>query len=327
MLVINNYSFLYIKYMKLQQLRYLREVAKRGLNVSEAAAALFTSQPGVSKQIRQLEQELGVDIFVRHGKRVVEITEPGRAILGIAERILRDAENLKRVGSEFSNEAEGSLTIATTHTQARYALPAVIQRFVERYPKVQLRLHQGNPTQISEMVSSGEADIAIATEAIGLFSDLVMLPCYQWNRCVVVTPDHDLLRLPALTLEAIAAYPIITYDFAFTGRSQVNQAFERRGLAPSVVLTAIDADVIKTYVELGLGIGIVAAMAFDPERDRGLRALDASHLFESSTTRIGIRRGAYLRRYVYDFIQLFAPHLSRGVVEATMAGRGSSYEL
>lgn len=307
--------------MKLQQLRYLCEVANQGLNLSKAAEILHTSQPGISKQIRLLENELGVDIFVRNGKRVVETTPPGRAILEIAERMLRDAKNLKQVGQEFANEASGSLTIATTHTQARYALPSAIKHFTARYPKVRLVLRQGNPTQIAELVTSGVADIAIATEAIELFSELVMLPCYQWNRCVIVPSRHPLLKLKELTLEAIAEHPIITYDFAFTGRSKINQAFDAKGLVPNVVLTAIDADVIKTYVELGLGIGILAQMAFEPLRDRHLRAIDASHLFEPSTTRIGISRNSYLRKYVYDFIEMFAPHLDRAAVVAAMAER------
>jgi LysR family cys regulon transcriptional activator len=304
--------------MKLQQLRYLCEVASQGLNLSKAAEVLHTSQPGISKQIRLLENELGIDIFIRNGKRVVKITPPGQAILEIAERMLRDAKNLKQVGQEFANEATGSLTIATTHTQARYALPAAIKHFTARYPKVRLILRQGNPTQIAELVTSGEADIAIATEAIELFHELVMLPCYQWNRCVIVPPRHPLLKLEKLTLEAIAQYPIITYDFAFTGRSKINQAFDIRGLKPTVVLTAIDADVIKTYVELGLGIGILAQMAFEPKRDKHLRSIDASHLFEPSTTRIGISRNSYLRGYVFDFIEIFAPHLNPDIVKAAM---------
>jgi LysR family cys regulon transcriptional activator len=307
--------------MKLQQLRYLCEVANQGLNLSKAAEMLHTSQPGISKQIRLLETELEVDIFVRNGKRVVNVTPPGRAILEIAERMLRDAKNLKQVGQDYANEATGSLTIATTHTQARYALPPAIKHFTARYPKVKLILRQGNPTQISEMVTSGDADIAIATEAIELFDELVMLPCYQWNRCIVVGPRHPLLKLDELTLEAIAQYPIVTYDFAFTGRSKINQAFDAKGLVPNVVLTALDADVIKTYVELGLGIGILAQMAFEPKRDRHLRSIDASHLFAASTTRIGISRNSYLRGYVYDFIEIFAPHLSPAVVKTAMESR------
>ncbi|HWH46358.1 MAG TPA: HTH-type transcriptional regulator CysB [Burkholderiales bacterium] len=308
--------------MKLQQLRYICEVARHNLNLSNAAEALFTSQPGISKQIRSLEDELGVDIFVRHGKRVVAVTEPGKAILEIAQRVLKDIENLRQVGEEFTEEDNGHLTIATTHTQARYALPQVIQRFTKRYPGVRLSLRQGSPTQISELVTSGEADIAIATEAIELYEDLVMLPCYEWNRCVLAPPGHPLLKAKKLTLEAMAKFPIITYDFAFTGRSKMNQAFADRGLTPNVVLTAIDADVIKTYVELGLGIGIVAMMAYDPKRDTHLRAMDASHLFESSTTRIGIRKNSYLRGYTYEFIEMFASHLTRKVVDGAMHTKG-----
>ncbi len=304
--------------MKIQQLRYLYEVARQGLNVSLAAEKLHTSQPGVSKQIQLLEEELGVDILVRHGKRITGITEPGQKILAITERILRETENLTRVGADITGETEGSLSIVTTHTQARYALPSVIKTFSARYPDVQLRLHQGNPTQIVEMATSGEADIAIATEAIALCEELVMLPCYQWNRCVIAPPGHPLLTDPVLTLERIAEYPIITYDFAFTGRSQINKAFAEHNLNPNVVLMALDADVIKTYVELGLGIGIVASMAYDPQRDRNLRAIDASHLFDPSTTKIGIRRGTYLRGYTYAFIEMFAPHLDHSVVTAAM---------
>jgi LysR family cys regulon transcriptional activator len=313
--------------MKLQQLRYLSEVARRGLNVSEAAEALHTSQPGVSKQIRALEDELGVEVFVRHGKRLVEVTEPGKAVLAIAERILAEAANLRRAGEEFANEKLGTLTIAATHTQARYALPKPVAAFKRRYPKVQLVIHQGNPTQICEQVLAGEADLCVATEAIALYPELVSVPVYQWNRCVVVPAKHPLTK-GALTLEALSQYPIVTYDFAFANRSLVQKAFESRSLKPNVVLTALDSDVIKTYVELGLGVGILAKMAFDPKRDRGLRAIDASHLFESSTTRLGIKRGAYLRRYAYEFIELFAPHLPRAIIEGAVVGdEGSRYEL
>jgi LysR family transcriptional regulator, cys regulon transcriptional activator len=309
--------------MNLQQLRYIQEVARRGLNVSDAAEALFTSQPGVSKQIRLLESELGVEIFARHGKRLVAVTEPGRAVLAIAERVLRDVGNLQQVGEEFSNETSGSLSIATTHTQARYVLPRVVRDFMQRYPQVKLSLHQGNPQQVCEMVLDGTADIAIATEAIADNDDLVMLPCYQWNRCVVATPRHPILRESPLTLETIARYPIITYDDAFTGRSHINKAFLGRGLKPNVVLSAIDSDVIKKYVEMDLGIGILARMAYDPEEDRRLGMVDASHLFESSTTRIGLRKRAWLRSYVYAFIEGFAPQLSRRMVEAALEGGGT----
>ncbi len=304
--------------MKLQQLRYLCEVANQDLNLTRAAKKLHTSQPGISKQIQLLEDELGVEIFIRNGKRMVSITPPGQNIVEIAGKILREANNLKWVGQEFTNKDVGSLTVATTHTQARYALPPTIRQFTTRYPKVKLTIRQGNPTQISQLVTSGEADVAIATEAIEFFHELVMLPCYQWNRCIITPPEHPLLSLRKISLEAIVKYPIITYDFAFTGRSKINQAFEARGLVPNVVLTALDADVIKTYVELGLGIGIVAQMAFDPNRDKHLRSIDAGHLFESSTTRIGIRKNSYLRSYILDFIQMFSPQLNRITVKKAM---------
>jgi LysR family cys regulon transcriptional activator len=313
--------------MNIQQLRYVFEISRRNLNVSDAAEALFTSQPGVSKQIRLLEEELGVDIFVRHGKRLTGITEPGREVLAIAGRVLRDLDNLRQVGREFAAEDVGQLTIATTHTQARYALPPVVAEFTRRYPKVRLVLHQGNPTQVCDEVASGTADIAIATEAIEGYPDLVSLPCYQWNRGVIAPPDHPVMAGRNLTLEAIARYPIITYDFAFSGRSQINKAFEARGLTPNVVLTAIDADIIKTYVRLGLGIGIVATMAFDDKVDLDLRMADASHLFESSTTRIGLRRNDYLRGYTYAFIELFAPQLTRKMIEMSLSGGGSDAGL
>ncbi len=313
--------------MKLQQLRYLKEVAKRGLNVSEAAQALHTSQPGVSKQIRQLEEELGVDLLVRRGKRVVELTDPGRAILAVVERILQDTENLRLVAREFGSEGSGSLVIATTHTQARYALPPVVSRFTQRYPNVRLSLRQGSPAYIAQLVRSGEADIAITTEAAELYRGLVLLPCHQWNRCVITPLRHPLLREKPLTLEAIARHPVITYDFALAGDSPIKRAFEQKRIEPNIVLTAIDADVIKVYVEMGLGVGILAKMAFDPARDLGLRLIDASHLFEPSMARIGLRPNAYLRRYVYDFVEMFSPHLKRAIVDATLKGEGSSYEL
>ena len=313
--------------MKLQQLRYLREVVRRGLNVSEAAEALYTSQPGISKQIRLLEDELGVQILVRHGKRVVDLTEPGRIIVDIAERMLQDADNLRAVGKEFGKEDTGALTIATTPTQARYALPAVVQRFVQRHPRVRLSLHEGSPAQIVELVTAGGVDVGIVTESYPQVENLVLLPCYQWNRGVITPPDHPLLKDKQLTLEGIARYPIVTYEFAFSPDSPIGKAFDARGLKPKIALTAVDADVIKGYVELGLGVGILARMAYDETRDPGLRLLDASHLFEASMTRIAVRRNAYLRRYVYDFIEMFAPHLSRTVVEKTMREPGTNYEL
>ena len=314
--------------MNFQQLRYVRETVRQGLNLTEAAKKLHTSQPGVSKQIRALEEELGVEVFVRHGKRLVSVTEPGKAVIAIAERILAEASNLRRAGEEFANEKLGTLTIAATHTQARYALPTAVARFKKKYPSVQLHIHQGNPTQVCDQVVAGNADLCVATEAIALYPELVSLPVYQWNRCVVVPPKHPLLKVTPLTLEALAQYPIVTYDIAFANRSLVQKAFENRGLEPNVVLTALDSDVIKTYVELGLGVGILAKMAFDEKRDDPLRAIDASHLFESSTTRLGIKRGAYLRRYAYEFIEMFAPQLPRSIVERAVTGQeGSRYEL
>jgi LysR family cys regulon transcriptional activator len=313
--------------MKLQQLRYLHEVAKRGLNLSEAALALHTSQPGISKQVKLLEEELGVQILVRNGKRVVDVTEPGRIVLDIAARILRDAENLRQVGREFGTQGTGALTIATTHTQARYALPPVVQRFVQRYPRVRLSLREGSPQQLAALMLDGAADIAIITEAYEEYEDLLTLPCYQWNRCVITPHGHALQKQKHVTLEAVARYPLITYDFAFTRDSPIKRAFDARGLKPQVSLTAVDADVIKTYVELGLGVGILARMAVDPARDSGLHVIDASHLFDASTTRIGLRRNVYLRGYVYDFIEMFAPHLTRSIVESTLRGEGSQYEL
>jgi LysR family cys regulon transcriptional activator len=304
--------------VNLQQLRYLCAIVDHGLNVSDAADALFTSQPGISKQVRALEDELGVPVFVRHGKRLAALTPAGAQVVGTARQALRAVENLKRVGAEFRSEDTGTLSIATTHTQARYVLPRVIRDFATRYPKVKVLLHQGNPLQVAQYTSSGEADVGIATETLATFPELVTLPCYDWNRCVLVPRGHPLAAVTPLTLAAIARFPIVTYDFAFTGRSQINRAFEAEGLAPNVVLAALDADVIKTYVELGMGIGIVAQMAFDPERDTGFVGLDASHLFAPSTTRLALRRDVLLRGYVYDFIAGFVPALDRAAVDAAL---------
>ena len=313
--------------MNLQQLRYIHEVARRGLSVSEAANALFTSQPGVSKQIRQLEVELGIEIFVRHGKRLVEVTEPGRQVLAIAARMLVDIENLRQVGQEFSDETAGRLTIATTHTQARYVLPSAIGAFVKRYPKVRLSLHQGNPQQVCRMVLDGDADIAIATEALSGYEDLLVLPCHRWNRCVIAPVGHPILEAQPLTLEEIGRWPIVTYDPAFTGRTQMDRAFSTRGVELNVVLSAVDSDIVKTYVGMGLGIGILASMAYDPALDQGLGMRDASHLFDASITRLGIRRHAWLRGYIFTFIELFAPSLTRKVVDRAMAGGGSDFDI
>lgn len=301
--------------MKLQQLRYIWEVAHHDLNVSATAQSLYTSQPGISKQIRLLEDELGVEVFARSGKHLTHITPAGQTIIEQAGEILRKVDSIKQVAQEYSNEKKGSLSIATTHTQARYALPPVIGEFIERYPDVSLHMHQGSPIQIAELAADGAVDFAIATEGLDLFGDLVMMPCYNWNRCIVVPKSHPLARLKTLTLEAVAEHPIVTYVFGFTGRSKLDDAFGKLGLTPRVVFTATDADVIKTYVRLGLGIGIIAQMAYDPDQDSGLVALDASHLFEPSTTMIGCRRGTFLRGYMYEFMELFAPHLTHQVVE------------
>jgi LysR family cys regulon transcriptional activator len=312
--------------MKLQQLRYIWEVAHHDLNVSATAQSLYTSQPGISKQIRLLEDELGVEIFSRSGKHLTRITPAGEAILRTAGEILRKVESIKQVAQEFSNERKGSLSIATTHTQARYALPSVIEDFIEKYPEVSLHMHQGTPMQISEMAADGSVDFAIATEALDLFSDLIMLPCYRWNRSVLVKRDHPLAQLSNLTLEDVAKHPIVTYVFGFTGRSKLDEAFMQRGLAPRVVFTAADADVIKTYVRLGLGIGIVAKMAYNPEIDQDLVALDASHLFGESVTKIGFRRGTFLRGFMYEFIEALAPHLNKEIVDEAF-GCSSKVEL
>lgn len=310
--------------MNLQQLRYLHEIARRNLNVTEAAAALYTSQPGVSKQVRLLEEELGVTIFERCGKRLTGITEPGRQVLEIVANMLRDVGNLKRIGEEYAGNESGTLDVASTHTQARYVLPPVVKRFMERYPRVRLRLRQGNPIQVAEWVANGEADIGIATEALADQPRLVTLPCYQWSHLIVAPRGHPVLSggNEKLTLELIASWPLITYDPTFTGRTKIDRAFHRAGITPNIVLTAIDSDVIKAYVELGLGIGIIAEMAFDPTRDTALTALPTGHLFESNTTRLAIRRGVWLRRFDFDFIQLFAPQLSETMVRASLKGDG-----
>ena len=304
--------------MNLQQLKYLREIARNGLKVSVAAESLFTSQPGISKQIRLLEEELGVTILVRNGKRITALTEPGRIVLDIAERILQDTDNLREIGREFNVGGRGTLVIATTHTQARYALPPVVSRFMKRHPQVRLMLREGSPAQIAALLRDGIADVGIATESDEEFGELVTLPCAQWTRSVITPLKHPLLGAGPLTLEKIAQYPLITYDFAFTPNSPIKRAFDAAGIKPNVVLTAVAADVIKAYVEQGMGIGILAKMAFDPARDHGVRLINADHLFEPSTTRIALRRNAWLRGYVYDFIELFAPPLNRNAVTAAL---------
>jgi len=312
--------------MNLHQLRFVREAVRQNYNLTDAAKALFTSQPGVSKAIIELEEELGVDIFTRHGKRIRGLTEPGRLVLESVELIMQEIDSLKRIGKEYAAQDSGSFTIATTHTQARYILPKVVQAFMQKYPKVRLSLLQGNPKQIADMVKSDQADLAIATEAITTIDGLITLPAYQWEHVVVAPPEHPLFKSRAISLEEIASYPIITYDAAFAGRSKIDHAFGLRSLKPDVLLEAIDADVIKTYVELGMGIGIIAGMAFDAERDRGLRAIPVGHLFGMNTSRVAIKQGAYLRSYVYTFIELLTPTLNRKMVESAMRG-GDNYEL
>ena len=304
--------------MKLHQLKYVHEVARQGLSISAAAEALHTSQPGVSKQIQMLEDELNLQIFQRNGKRLTGITEPGRHIVKLAATVMLEMQNIKRVGDEFSKVETGTLTIATTHTQARYKLPNVIKQFMTQYPHVKLNIHQGNPTQVTTQVASGEADIGIATEAISLDGRLLCLPCYEWNRCLVVPKSHRLIDAAPLTLSKIASFPLITYDFAFTGSNIVSKVFHDAGVMPNVVLTAIDADVIKTYVGLGLGVGLIANMAFDEERDKDLVRLDCSHLFPASTTYLGVRKDTFMRGYLYGFIELLAPKFDRKAVDEVM---------
>jgi LysR family cys regulon transcriptional activator len=313
--------------MNLHQLRFVREAVRQNFNLTEAAKALFTSQPGVSKAIIELEEELGVDIFTRHGKRIRGLTEPGRAVLKSVELILQEIEGLKRIGKEFAAQDSGSFTIATTHTQARYSLPRVVQAFTLRYPKVRLSLLQGNPKQIAEMVVKDQADIAVATEAIANMDGLISIPCYQWEHVVVVPPEHPLLKSKAITMEEIAAYPLITYDSAFSGRAKIDHAFSLRSLKPDILLEAIDADVIKTYVELGMGVGIIAGMAYDAERDTGLRSIPVGHLFGTNVSRVAVKQGAYLRSYVYAFIELLTPTLNRKLIDQVLSGEKEMYEL
>ncbi len=313
--------------MNLHQLRFVREAVRQNFNLTEAAKALFTSQPGVSKAIIELEEELGVDIFTRHGKRIRGLTEPGRAVLKSVELIMQEIDGLKRIGKEFAAQDSGSFTIATTHTQARYALPKVVQAFMQKYPKVRLSLLQGNPKQIAEMVMRDQADLAIATEAIAGFDGLISLPCYQWEHVVVVPAEHPLLKLKNVSLEEIAHYSLITYDAAFAGRSKIDHAFQIRNLKPDILLEAIDADVIKTYVELGMGVGVIAGMAFDVERDKNLRAIPVGHLFGMNISRVAIKQGAYLRSYIYTFIELLNPTLNRKMIDNVMQGNKDTYDL
>lgn len=305
--------------MNFQQLRSIREASRRGYNLTEVANVLFTSQPGVSRQIRELEEELGVDIFERNGKRLTGLTEPGKDILPIIERLLLEAENLRQAGEDYSDQSKGTLTIATTHTQARYVLPKVVQGFRQAFPEVRIALQQSSPEHIAEWVLSGKADIGIATEGLSQFKDLASFACYEWNHVVVVPEGHPLLSKEELTLEDLSNYPLITYDVGFTGRGHIDDAFRLAGLRTDIVLTAMDSDVIQQYVALGLGVGLVASMAIEVQRAHGLRTISASHLFASNVTRLAVRRGAYLRAYTYEFIQQFAPSLDRDEVRQAVS--------
>lgn len=308
--------------MNFQQLRSVRETVRCGFNLTDVATALHTSQPGVSRQIRELEEEIGIELFVRAGKRLTGLTEPGAHVLPIVERLLLECSNLKKAGQEYMAQQNGLLSIAATHSQARYALPPAVQEFRAQFPHVKLHLHQGSPKQVAEMLLSGEVDVAIATEALSDYPELVALPCYRWTHSVIVPPGHALLSGP-LTLERLARFALITYDNGFTGRTHIDNAFAQHQLMPNIVLTAMDADVIKTYVELGMGVGIVASIAYEAERDTNLRALDAGALFGINLTKLAVRRGSYLRSYVYAFIESFAPTLKRAVVEQTLSGAPS----
>ena len=307
--------------MKLQQLKYIVEVVNHNLNVSATAESLYTSQPGISKQVRMLEDELGIQIFGRSGKHLTHVTPAGLQVINIANDILGKVESIKKVSEEYTKPDQGELNIATTDTQARYALPHIIRQFIDRYPKVNLHMHQGTPSQISEQAARGDADFAIATEAMHLYSDLIMLPCYHWNRSVVVPKDHPLASRSHISIEDLARFPLVTYVFGFDRASEIEKAFNRASLEPRVVFSATSADVLKTYVRLGLGVGVIASMAIDPNVDKDLVAIDAGHLFAHSTTKIGFRKGSFLRSYMYDFIQHFAPHLTRDVVEKAVALR------
>ncbi len=308
--------------MNFQQLRIVRETVRQNFNLTEVAEVLYTSQPGVSKHIKDLEDELGVELFIRKGKRFIGLTEPGKELIGIVERLLLDAQNIKQLAEQFTQRDEGELVIATTHTQARYALPKVVKAFKESFPRVHLVLHQGSPAEIASMLKSGEADIGIATEALEGAEDVATFPYYQWHHAIVVPEDHPLQSAEKLTLEQIAEYPIITYHKGYTGRTQLDKTFADAGVKPDIVMSALDADVIKSYVELGLGIGIVASMAYFAERDTGLRMPKSEHLFRLNTTLIGVRKGSFLRGFAYRFIELCSSDLTESHVKssASLAG-------
>jgi LysR family cys regulon transcriptional activator len=311
--------------MNLQQFRFVRETIRRDYNLTEAARTLYTSQPGVSKAIIEFEDELGLKIFERHGKRIKGLTKPGQAVAQVIDRIMREVDNLKKVSDEYARRDEGGLVIACTHTQARYLLPRVIPEFRKQFPKVHLSLAEGSPGQLAEMVLHEQADMALATESLALTPGLVTMPVYSWEHVVVIRRDHPLGDLTSsearnLSLAQLAAYPIVTYDRAFTGRTTIDEVFSSQGMHPDIVLEAIDADVIKTYVDVGMGIGIIAGVAYDPRRDTNLVGLPVGHLFGTHTTRVGLKAGVFLRDYVYTFLEMLAPGLEREVVLEAMQG-------
>ena len=312
--------------MNFQQLRILRETVRQDFNLTTVANTLFTSQPGVSKHIKDLEDELGIEIFMRRGKRLLGLTEPGRELLTVVERILLDAQNARSIADHFSSRESGNLTIATTHTQARYALPEVVKRFKAEYPKVHLVLHQGSPREIAELLTAGEADIAIATEGLATIPEVVSFSYYSWHHALVVPLGHPLTELSRITLADLADYPIVTYHEGFTGRTNIDRSFSEAGLEPDIVLSAIDADVIKTYVDVGLGIGIIASMAYSPLRDDNLVRIELPGLFPVNTTRLALRRGVFLRSYAYDFIQKLVPGLSEEKIGETVRNEAVARE-
>lgn len=304
--------------MNFQQLRIIRETVRQDFNLTEVANVLYTSQPGVSKHIKDLEDELGIEIFIRKGKRLLGLTDPGKELVSVVEQILLDTQNLRRIADQFASRETGHFVVATTHTQARYALPKIIKWFKTDYPKVHLALHQGGPREIADMLVAGQADIGIATEGLEQIPELVTFPFYNWHHALIVPHGHPLLNLPTVTLEALSEYPIITYHEGFTGRAHIDKAFAEAGIVPDIVLSAIDADVIKTYVELDLGVGIVASMAYDADKDRNLRLIEVPDLFPENTTRLAVRRGTYLRSYAHAFIEKVCPDVGEEAIKAAI---------
>ncbi len=313
--------------MNLHQFRFLQEAVRRGLNLTEAAKALHTSQPGVSKAIIELEEELGIEIFARHGKRIKRITEPGQHVLRSVDIIMREVSNLKRIGEQYSQQDSGTLSVATTHTQARYVLPVPVAKLREAYPKVNISLHQGTPAQVAQMLLDEVAEIGIATESLTDYPDLVTLPCYEWQHVLVMPPQHPLARKEHLTLEDIAAEPLITYHPSFTGRTRIDAAFMHRALQPRIAMEAIDSDVIKTYVRLGLGVGIVAEMAVRDDSNADLVVRPGGALFGVNVARVAFKRGAYLRQFVLKFAELLSDRLDRKLVAKAMSGHADDFEL